>query len=289
MPTSRAVAVVLFTLTLPAVALANRNGIVSVSQSRGCNDCHSGGSTPTVSVDLAKTAVKPGETITATVTVSNANNGTGGFLLQVSKGTLKNPGPGVKILSGRATHSTPKQPDANDEFVFTVDWTAPNTQGEVTFDAFGNATNDNNADSGDRGAHTSAKVNVCTGPFYTDADGDGFGTGDPITTCPQPPGTTVDPADCDDSNANVNPDVMEVCGDTVDDNCNGSLTDGCDSATDAGTTADGGNGGGPGNNGGDSPEPGGCGCRAGSGSSSAFISFGVAALVLFLTRRRQQA
>jgi len=59
--------------------------------------------------------------------------------------------------------------------------------------------------------------------FYEDADMDGFG--DPesmIIACSQPSGYVSDNTDCDDTNANVNPDAMETCDD-IDNNCDGEI------------------------------------------------------------------
>jgi hypothetical protein len=55
-------------------------------------------------------------------------------------------------------------------------------------------------------------VNVCA-PACQDADGDGF-------TAPACGGT-----DCDDQNASVHPWATEVCGDGVDNDCNGIIDD----------------------------------------------------------------
>ncbi len=60
--------------------------------------------------------------------------------------------------------------------------------------------------------------------FYADTDGDGFG--DPAVTtmaCSAPTGYVSDNADCDDSDANVNPLATETCN-GIDDDCDG-LTD----------------------------------------------------------------
>ena len=64
--------------------------------------------------------------------------------------------------------------------------------------------------------------------FYPDADGDGFGVpANPLSTCfsPTPSGYSVNALDCDDANAAINPDALEVC-DSIDNNCNGLMDDG---------------------------------------------------------------
>jgi hypothetical protein len=67
--------------------------------------------------------------------------------------------------------------------------------------------------------------------FYADNDGDGFGAGEPIQTCTQPPNTSANNLDCDDTNSAVNPSVQEICNSDLDDDCDGSADDLDDSAT----------------------------------------------------------
>jgi hypothetical protein len=62
--------------------------------------------------------------------------------------------------------------------------------------------------------------------FYTDADGDGFG--DPATVvgaCAEGEDQVANGADCDDSNAEVFPDAVELC-DGLDNDCDGAADDG---------------------------------------------------------------
>ncbi|MES2643675.1 MAG: putative metal-binding motif-containing protein [Myxococcota bacterium] len=59
--------------------------------------------------------------------------------------------------------------------------------------------------------------------WYTDADADGYGNpGSFHRECTAPAGTVADAGDCDDTNAAVSPDGIEVCN-TVDDNCDGTV------------------------------------------------------------------
>jgi hypothetical protein len=64
-------------------------------------------------------------------------------------------------------------------------------------------------------------------PAYQDADYDGHGSGDsPLCVCNFPtPGASLLMDDCDDTNAQINPDAMEVC-DGKDNNCNGEWDEG---------------------------------------------------------------
>jgi hypothetical protein len=83
-----------------------------------------------------------------------------------------------------------------------------------------------------------SSVDLSTGEtFYTDADGDGYGTASTTTlACDAPSGTVTDNTDCDDSNSAVNPAATEVCN-SIDDDCDGATDDddlGLDTST--GTT-----------------------------------------------------
>ncbi|MBL0316440.1 MAG: hypothetical protein IPP69_11925 [Flavobacteriales bacterium] len=60
--------------------------------------------------------------------------------------------------------------------------------------------------------------------FYADADGDGYGDASVTTTgCTAPSGYVSDDTDCDDTDENVNPGATEVCGNGVDDDCDGNI------------------------------------------------------------------
>ena len=59
--------------------------------------------------------------------------------------------------------------------------------------------------------------------WYADADGDGFGDVETTTeACEAPDGYVSDATDCDDVNPAVNPGALEVCGNGIDDDCDGS-------------------------------------------------------------------
>ncbi len=64
--------------------------------------------------------------------------------------------------------------------------------------------------------------------FYRDADGDGYGNSS-ITTqaCSAPWGYVAAGNDCNDTDAGINPGVIEICDDGVDNNCNGTTDEGC--------------------------------------------------------------
>lgn len=63
--------------------------------------------------------------------------------------------------------------------------------------------------------------------WYPDEDGDGYGdASDPSTACGAPAGHVDDATDCDDTEADVHPDADEVCGDGLDQDCDGT-SNGC--------------------------------------------------------------
>lgn len=63
--------------------------------------------------------------------------------------------------------------------------------------------------------------------FYMDNDGDGYGNpNQSITVCYVPSGYVSNNLDCNDANSNVNPSKSEICGNSIDDNCNGQIDEG---------------------------------------------------------------
>lgn len=65
---------------------------------------------------------------------------------------------------------------------------------------------------------------VETRAWYADGDDDGFGTGDPIASCPDPGGASLTDGDCDDGDPEVSPAATETCN-GQDDDCNGATDD----------------------------------------------------------------
>lgn len=64
-----------------------------------------------------------------------------------------------------------------------------------------------------------------TTTFYQDSDGDTFGNAASTTqACSAPMGYVSNNDDCDDLDENINPNIVEICEDSIDNNCDG-LTD----------------------------------------------------------------
>jgi len=63
--------------------------------------------------------------------------------------------------------------------------------------------------------------------YYVDTDGDGYGAGTAVSACSQPAGYVTSNTDCNNSVASVNPGASEVCGNAYDDDCDGTVNEGC--------------------------------------------------------------
>jgi len=63
--------------------------------------------------------------------------------------------------------------------------------------------------------------------FYTDGDGDGYGSStSSVVACTVPSGYAANTGDCNDGIAAVHPGATEICN-SIDDNCNGTTDEGC--------------------------------------------------------------
>ena len=72
-------------------------------------------------------------------------------------------------------------------------------------------------------------VDLSTGSiFYVDGDSDGFGGMTEVSACVLPEGAVENMDDCDDDNADIHPDAVEVC-DEIDNDCDSLIDDEDDS------------------------------------------------------------
>ncbi len=67
--------------------------------------------------------------------------------------------------------------------------------------------------------------------YYADVDNDGFGAGAAILSCTAPANSSVNNLDCNDGSSSINPNVTEVCANSIDDDCDGQTDEGCSSFT----------------------------------------------------------
>lgn len=110
----------------------------------------------------------------------------------------------------------PKAPDGEGE---TAD-----TDGVHSGGPDDTGTPDDTSDTSDTyHSEESAETNCVLATWYTDADHDDYG--DPATAeqaCePSVPGAVLEAGDCDDTNPDVHPYAEEICGDGLDNDCDG--------------------------------------------------------------------
>ena len=65
-----------------------------------------------------------------------------------------------------------------------------------------------------------------TYPYFPDLDGDGYGAGEALEACEQPPGYVLDETDCDDTNELINPGMYADCEGGGDEDCDGEVDEG---------------------------------------------------------------
>jgi hypothetical protein len=200
----------------------------------GCDGCHSGGKSPTITVDVSPAAPKPGETATVTVSIPPVNGGTAGFYLRTNgKGALGTiDGQLTRLIDvGQIVHSAPKAPDGG-MVKFSMRWTAPATPGGVFLQVWGVAANGDKGRGGDGAGSASTSFAIgCTGKtYYRDWDGDGFGINEIRVDCSKPAGYVENNADCNDNDSAAHPGAKELCNGR-DDNCNGEVDEDLTDAT----------------------------------------------------------
>ena len=157
--------------------LAFRNGIASSSfGSLGCNACHMGGQTPTVTI-VGPTMVAPGSTNEFAVQISTVGSQTfGGFNVSSPFGTLGFGGADssqTRTIAGpdgrnEMTHSNPKAASGA-AVTFSFLWTAPDSFTSAPLNAWGNAVDNSFSTSGDHAAFAMFVVSsTMPGPNPTD-------------------------------------------------------------------------------------------------------------------------
>ena len=82
--------------------------------------------------------------------------------------------------------------------------------------------------NGNKASGTAVVTVLPSRVWVLDKDADGYYTGNPITQCSSPGigyviKTNQQPGDCNDNDPAISPAAVEVCGNMVDDNCNGVI------------------------------------------------------------------
>jgi hypothetical protein len=141
----------------PAAALGHSAGITTNQfGATGCNQCHFGGNTPTVTLSGPAT-VAPGSTNEYTLQVfQTASQNKAGLNVSALSGMLATGGANsakTQVLSGtggraEVTHTSAKAA-VGGVVTFSFLWTAPASFSSVTLNAWGNAVNGNGTNSGD--------------------------------------------------------------------------------------------------------------------------------------------
>ena len=208
-------------------AHARKNGIAAL----GCEGCHQGGKTPTVTLTASPMQPTVGQAVTLTVSVSQTNGPVAGLFLTTAygMGTLKATDSGTVASGGGIMHTMPRT-GSGGQTTFQAQWTASQATG-VEFDVYAISANGDGTSRGD-GAGT-ATVQMLAGcgtghTYYLDQDGDGYGTTDPVyptrQDCTVPQGYAAATGDCYDFNAAIHPGAPELC-DGKDNDCNGAVDD----------------------------------------------------------------
>jgi hypothetical protein len=136
---------------------SNDNGNTT-SSGTTCGSCHGNSANSATSVSLTglPTTFVANQVYNLTFTISNSSLTHGGFNIKCSAGSFT-AGSGSKLKTGDATQITHSAVSTSNTWSFT--WKAPTTTGAVTFNAVGNAVNNNgNDDSGDQWNTTTITV-----------------------------------------------------------------------------------------------------------------------------------
>jgi len=113
-----------------------------------CTVCHTGGSTPDVSL-TGPTAVLPGVTNLYQLTIDGGPAQTGGFNVSINSGDLVE-GTESRLETGELTHTWPPLSfDLSDQATFTFAWTAPDSDASETMYGAGVSSNDQFNTDGD--------------------------------------------------------------------------------------------------------------------------------------------
>jgi MYXO-CTERM domain-containing protein len=251
----------LLTISYAAVAWALPGGITGASGKSGsfCNRCHSGGATPTVTLQGPQ-MLATGATATYTLTIKGGAAAAGGLDAALDDAALaagahlSTVSPMTQLTNGEVTHTQPIA-FANGTLTLQFAVTAATAPRVMTLYAAGNSTNHDGTKLGDQAAATTLTITVAGPP-------------------PPPPGDLASAPPADLAGA-TEPDAG------ASDLASAPTPSGRDLATPAG---------GPGSAGPPAaPSSGGCSAAPGGVDDSAWALAAAAALVLVALRSRRRA
>jgi uncharacterized protein (TIGR03382 family) len=143
-----------------SVGIAGHSGKQSGTMTCMNSGCHSGGATPTVTLE-GPANLEPGATGNYSLVIKGGAGMRGGFNVAVSAGTL-NAGTGQRKESGELTHSQPKA-FANGEARFDFTLVAPSSGSSITLFGAGNSANGNTFETGDGSALSQKTITIGSG------------------------------------------------------------------------------------------------------------------------------
>jgi PKD repeat protein len=102
------------------------------------------------------------------------------------------------------------------------------TVGYLTSGSYAVSLTVSNGTSSDQIIFQSIIVVLPNFSWYLDADGDGYGVSElSLLDCTQPIGYVLLNGDCNDNSGSINPGVAEVCGNSINDDCDAAVDEGC--------------------------------------------------------------
>ncbi len=131
----------------------------SGKQGKDCNQCHSGGTAPTVMLDGPIFVLHDTER-TYTFTISGGQQIAGGLDVAIDMGTLDATESDTHIDTGEVTHNNPKSVDSNGNVAWDFGYIAPSQATNITIFAAGNSVNLNGNNRGDKATTTTMAVTV---------------------------------------------------------------------------------------------------------------------------------
>lgn len=215
------VGVVFTSVCLAAVPLFG----YSTGNTMSCSTCHTpaAGSAPTVSISGVPSYMELGQsdtTVYVNLTRNSASHVRAGFWLNANRGAISDSFADISSSGLNSYHNTPRVLSSGST-QFRVTYTAPTSlsASTATLQAWTLASNGNGLPSGDHPRlAASVVISLCE-----DADGDGHYRSGSGPNCPR----TNAQWDCNDTSSSMYPGRPEIC-DNVDNDCDGSIDEGCD-------------------------------------------------------------